>query len=104
MNENLKKAIEEKNVRWEIPEFEIGERLAIGYLWDGDGENPAINLDDPDNNVGSFSIMYYDGGIGGTDEWINYIFKPTGNMASYNGYKDDPELSVEVEIIDIDLV
>ncbi len=48
--------------------------------------------------------MYYDGGIGGTDEWINYIFKPTGNMASYNGYKDDPELSIEVEIIDIDLV
>ena len=81
MNENLKKAIEEKNVRWEIPEFEIGERLAIGYLWDGDGENPAINLDDPDNNVGSFSIMYYDGGIGGTDEWINYCLLYTSTQA-----------------------
>lgn len=104
MNEKLKQAIEEKNVSWDLPEFEIGERLAIGYLWDGDGENPAINLDDPDKNVGSFSIMYYDGGVGGTDEWINYIFKPTGNMASYNGYEDDPELSIEVEIIDIDLI
>ena len=104
MNEKLKQALEEKNVSWDIPKFEIGEKLAIGYLWDGEGENPATNLDDDDKKEGSYCMMYYDGGLGGTDEWINYIFRVTGDMASYNGYIDDPELSIEVEIIDIDLV
>lgn len=93
MNENVAYAERESICGGDYPDLNIGDRVALGEVWSGEGENP---MDDLYEGETSYSYFIKD------SEWINYVFKPTGKKVDSDTYSEDAR--DEVEITDIEIL
>ncbi|MDO5432915.1 helix-turn-helix domain-containing protein [Eubacterium sp.] len=92
MNENVAYAEKESTCGGGYPNLDIGDVVALGEVWSGEGENP---MDDLYEGEGSYAYFIKD------DEWISYIFKPTGNQVDSESYSKDARDEVEITNIEI---
>ncbi|WP_195267479.1 helix-turn-helix transcriptional regulator [Eubacterium sp. 1001713B170207_170306_E7] len=92
MNENVAYAEKESICGGGYPDLNIGDRVALGEVWSGEGENP---MDDLYEDETSYSYFIKD------NEWINYVFKPTGKKVDSDAYSEDAWDEVEITNIEI---